>query len=187
MSNPRIKRDIVLGAYFKWLLGLVGLVGLPDREFYHLSRELFRVPFRWELPNDDNREADGLELRSRYPGRDDLEEYIDGPCTTLEMLIALAFRMSDTMSTTGNDDQSARWFRELLNNLGLTDFPNEGFHENPYYTEEIREILDRLFGRKYARNGSKGGLFPVFQNRQDQRRIEIWYQMMGYLEEHYPS
>jgi hypothetical protein len=64
----------------------------------------------------------------------------------------------------------------MIGNLGLlgcvdADPPDESV---------ISDIVDRVTDRRYATNGA-GGLFPLQNAEQDQRKIELWYQANAYL------
>ena len=51
--------------------------------------------------------------------------------------------------------------------------------------QRIDDILDRWIERKFSRNG-KGSPFPLKKPKKDQRKVELWYQMQGYICENYP-
>ena len=46
--------------------------------------------------------------------------------------------------------------------------------------ENIDEILNKFIDRTYRASGY-GGLFPLRHSKEDQRKVEIWYQMAAYL------
>jgi len=97
LSNDKIKDD-----YHWWLNGLVNL-GVHDNEypFLILSRKLHGREYKWFIPNDDNRTIDGVALRDRFAEEYDLaydeELALEGPCSMLEMLIALSYRLLDNV------------------------------------------------------------------------------------------
>jgi len=163
-------------SYFYWLKNLVDHKG-SDRE--DLISWLHEKNFRWFLPNDDNREKDGIDLReefSRMSNRREFNQYLNGPCTMLEMLIALAKRLNYTLYDPLYGDELDRWFWSMVENLGLSfDLRGEGLRKNEM-------ILDRLLDRTYLYNG-RGGLFPLMSSRGDQRTVEIWYQMQYWIKE----
>ena len=45
-------------------------------------------------------------------------------------------------------------------------------------------ILNKIIDRGYSRRGV-GGLFPLKYSKNDQRKVELWYQMHSYLIENY--
>lgn len=93
-------------------------------------------------------------------------------CSFLEMMIALSRRLAFE-----EEGQPSRWFWHLIENLGIdvTD---------AYYNIEIERAvndrLDTVIYRTYDSTGM-GGLFPLENPRQDQREVEIWYQLQAYL------
>jgi hypothetical protein len=47
-------------------------------------------------------------------------------------------------------------------------------------SQAIDDILDSVIWRTYSPDG-RGGFFPLNQPQEDQRKIEIWYQMNKYV------
>lgn len=159
-------RDDLNSKYYGYLAHLIDEEGdLP------ILQQLFLTPFYYSVDHDNNREVEGLDLRI-----DTEWEGTDIPCSVLEMLIALAGRINDIMSTGYEDERTTEWFWTMLYNLKLTP--------NTTDSDEIEYILTRFMDRTYAPNGS-GGLFPLLDTDEDQREIEIWYQMSAYLREQY--
>lgn len=177
-------------AYFEWLYSQVGPLKNrnPARNFWHLCLKLYTTEFVWFVPNDDNRVEDGKELRleflssTRYPLDDPHGLFMNLGCSMLEMLVALA-RLA--AFETGRD--VVEWFWRFMHNLELDGYSDQVYNRSvgDGVDEGVEEVLDRLNQRTYSRNG-KGGLFPLRRARQDQREIELWYQMSSYLlEGHY--
>ena len=48
---------------------------------------------------------------------------------------------------------------------------------------KIDDILDTLIWRTYEYDGI-GGFFPLTNAEEDQTKVEIWYQMAAYINEH---
>lgn len=173
--------------YFKWLCDLVGF----DNNYSILARALHRKDFYSLVDNDNNRAEDGKNIRDLFIrtkevdleySEDELEYALGGPCSVLEMLIALSFRMEDTLYECDSTNKSNEYFWQMLRNLGVDTFTNEEFTEEEVYI--VDEILNDFLERKYKRDGN-GGLFPLKNSTKDQRKVEIWYQMMSYLTENY--
>lgn len=164
--------------YFKCLHDLV-LTDSGDETYDLLIRELYRKSFVAILDRDFNRVNDGLSLREKYMG--DEADYIDGVCSVLECLIALAKRIDDIMYNPDFGENFVRWFWEMIENLGLDKFPDSNFS-----TRAVDTVIDRFVERKYDADGL-GGLFPLRypDPKIDQREVEIWYQMQAYLNENY--
>ena len=74
----------------------------------------------------------------------------------------------------------------MLSNAGLDSFSDAVYNDNPDF--DIRRIVDikirRILNREYHPDGD-GGLFPLMNPREDQRGVEIWYQMSAYLLEQF--
>ena len=181
----QVKR--VQSSYFQWLCAIIEA---NDRSegYYLLAKDLFAKEFFGTVPNDENRASDGLELRATFAANEtetELEEKLTldilaGPCSVLEMIIALASRINFILSD-GDKDNTCDIFWELVGNLGLDDFS-----DNVYYqrggSNAVNCALNTLLLRKYDRRGF-GGLVPLPKTKVDQREVEIWYQMSAYLDE----
>lgn len=172
----------ITDAYFEWLYSLVGLVARRNKSKTHweLCRELYSTPFMWFVPNDDNRSFDGQALREEFldstnKSFPDIEiaYWIDLECSMFEMLIGLSRRAS--FNATG---EPYDWFWTMIDNLGLYGFTDDIFGQS----EKIitKTTLSRVNNRTYNKNG-KGGIFPLRRPTQDQRNVELWYQMTSYL------
>jgi hypothetical protein len=163
--------------YFVWLYGQVGSVEIanPSRTHWGLLKQLYTKEFVWVIPNDDNRAEDGKDLRQQFIDEEELnnvdEVWMRLGCSMLEMLIGLSRRLSFEAG-----GKSRTWFWKLIENVNLDKYSD--------YTElpdsKIDDTLDRIIWRTYSNSG-RGGLFPLKKTREDQRRIEIWYQLSAYL------
>ena len=173
-------RDI---EYFEWLCKQINSLREP---YYFLLRQLYSKEFYALIPNDDNRGEDGKEFRKLYAlqkGIADISGTIyEGPCTVLEMLVAIANRLGLILEDSGEEEDRSRWFFRLLDHLGLLDFTDDNYIENSDSATLIDEILNRLIDRTYSADGY-GGLFPLRNPDRDQREVEIWYQMQAWLNE----
>jgi hypothetical protein len=147
------------------------------RTFWKLLKQFHEKEFFWFIPNDDNRILDGLELRNEFLseihyriGEED-EEWASAGCSVLELLIGLSHRLSDL-----DGGEPRIWFWQMIKNLGLDQFDDQ----IPYDWEDVDEALSALIYRTYDRDGT-GGLFPLTHPEEDQRKVEIWYQLNAYL------
>lgn len=177
--------------YFAYLCSLVHADD-PDCTFSKLMLTLFNMEFVWNIDNDVNRAEDGLSLRSDFArlycdGDADFEDwlYSSSPCSVLEMLIALAYRIDeDIMWNPTKGNRVLQWFYEMLENLGLDGLSDDNW-VYPDSDFRVKDIIIRMLDRTYTRNGF-GGLFPLTDGRcEDQRKIEIWKQMNTYFIEKY--
>jgi hypothetical protein len=174
-----------MNRYFEYLCSIVDEDG--SREYDKLLNELHGIDFYSLIPNDDNRGEDGKQLRERFEdeegGPQGLSLSHDKPCTGLEMLIGLAYRLEFESANSRWEKTPSEWFWILLDNLGLGWCDNEHFRQMKN-TDEIHEKIGIFLDRHYKSDGS-GGLFPLREPRKDQRRIEVWYQMSAYIMENY--
>lgn len=190
----RRMRDLS-GSYFRWLCSL--LEG-ERRSYLKLYTILHAKPFNWFVPNDDNRAEDGKALRLIFidafninPSTREIDAFLAVDCTVFEMMIALAKRMDDIVTDPRKGEFKLGFFQEMIRNLGLDEFRDSFFaglvtdrSERAAY-RAIEEILTVLLNREYDRNG-RGSLFPAKgYSPKDLRKVEIWYQMQQYIEEHY--
>ena len=140
---------------------------------------LHDIEFTWFIPYDDNRADDGIQLRRRYAlAHDDvsLSRYIPGPCSVLEMMVALAIRCEETiMDDTALGDRTGQWFWGMVHNIGLSPMIDSEFDRN-----FVDEAVARLLNREYEPDG-RGGLFTVKRCTHDMRTVEIWRQLSWYL------
>lgn len=162
--------------YFNWIYKQ--LVSPKGRSYKKLFKHLHSIEFKYIIEMDENRAADGVNLRYRFlyaKGLDsNLMDYTE-PCTVLEMLTALAIRCDETMGNWGANDGAKQWFWEMLNNLNL------GLMTDDVYDEQyIDEVIFAFMNRQYQPDGV-GNIFIVPYCEQDLRTVEIWYQMCWYL------
>ena len=158
--------------YYLWLESLVN-----DGNHSRLIRYLYEQPYRWQFTLDENRAAGGLNLRRRYACENgiNLQDVGVGPCSILEMLIALADRMVEILTMDIWD-----WFWDLMYNLGLDRFDDVNFDE-----DGVNYILCIWLDRGYDSHGN-GSLFPLREYKGDCRNLDIWGQMNAWIEENYP-
>ena len=163
-------------SYLEWL----SEIAIPDTDkrlsYQKLLSELYSTEFTWFVKNDDNRAGDGLELRRTYKNETGLLCTNQGPCSVLEMMVALAKKCEDRfMYDPDLGDRTGEWFWEMIVNLGLDRMDDWAFDYDAF-----DEIMERLLNRKYDKNGY-GGLFYIEGTRIDMRKTEIWYQLNYWL------
>lgn len=171
----------MMNRYLQYLIDLVD----GEEDYSNLLRQLFSIEFYAIVPNDDNRIADGLNLREIFFDEEGLkqppESFLDLPCSMLEMMIGVSFRLEYDSVDSYWERPMEEWFWVLIDNLELGDYSDYG----PYDEEAVANICDIFLRRGYRRNG-KGGLFPLKYAKKDQRLVEIWYQMSAYILEQFP-
>lgn len=145
---------------------------------------LHETPFRYSIPMDCNRAEDGIDLRYRFAITQGYEDHVDeiidildGPCSLLEMMIALALRCEETIMDDPNiGDRTGQWFWGMIINMGLGSMYDVRFDERL-----VRDVVDKFLNREYEPNG-EGGLFTIHSCDFDMRDMEIWHQLCYYLD-----
>ena len=158
--------------YYLWLDSLVN-----DGDHDVLIRYLYEHPYRWQFILDENRAAGGINLRRNYAYENgiDIQDVGYGPCSILEMLIALADRMTELIP-----GDLFNCFYILLDNLGLTQFRDSNFDER-----KVNYILNVWLDRSYDAAG-EGSLFPLRNYDGDCRTLDTWGQMNAWIAENFP-
>jgi hypothetical protein len=163
--------------YFTWLYGLVldPRIKKTYRTYWRLFKLMYTKEFVWIVPNDDNRIEDGKDLRYEFVDHQKLMDvdigWLNLGCSMLELLIGLSRRLS--FETEG---EPRLWFFKLLENADLTKF-NDGYH---FTDDMVNDRLDAIIWRTYGPTG-EGGLFPLRNPCDNQRYVELWYQMSAYI------
>lgn len=172
--EDRIKSD-----YFEWMYGLVCGDRFPTSLGYRqLLTFLHDVEFTYFVPHDENRAVEGVALRYHYcliHECEDMEIYLDGPCSVLEMMIALAIHCEKIVDDPTVGDRTAQWFWNMVTNMGLGSMNDTNFNE-----WLANDVVTRFLERDYEPDG-RGGLFRVKGWYRDMRTAEIWHQLMAYI------
>ncbi len=177
-------------AYFNWLVSV-----LPGRKVFSMLYEfLYNISFKVILPRDNNRCEEAKGLRSEYFLECNCNVDMDLPANVLEVLLIIARRCDDMVdSNIGYQG----WFSRFLKYLELVSFNNDNMYmitTSGYYSskhdkyferdEPIVSIIHNWMNRTYNYNGV-GGIFPLKNPKEDQRKVELWYQMAQYIDENY--
>lgn len=193
--------------YFNWLCVLVHADDYLGKEWYILAKILHDVEFYWTVPNDDNRASDGVKLREVWLStlKNEAEDLgvgtyipmdaLKGPCTMLEMMVALASRLeSDVMQNDTDGNRTWLWFWYMVHNL-ISDANNMDCHWwhkactddsiTPDVANIIKEMVRICLDREYGVNGHGGCLFPLLNCLVDRREVEIWYQAQDWINENF--
>lgn len=171
--------------YLEWLYKSVAVLKNrnPARSYWNLCVALFSTEFEWFIPNDDNRIMDGKDLREEFldiSGYKGDKDWLEQGCSMLEMLVALSRRIAFE----ANHGDAFEWFWIMIDNVGLRPFVDADFNDD--FNTDVGVILERVIQRTYDPDGS-GGLFPLSATREDQRQVEIWYQLAAYLLENHEA
>lgn len=172
-------------AYFEWLSDLAVGDRYSQVTYQKLLVHLYNTSFHYSIEKDRNRVEDGLDLRWRFVDensntiseRDRMEKYLSGPCSVLEMMIALAIRCEETiMDDPSFGNRTGQWFWSMIVSLGLGSMTDDRYDE--IY---VSDVLNRFMDHQYEPDG-RGGLFTIKNCTQDLRTVEIWYQLCWYLD-----
>lgn len=174
--------NAIIDEYFEWLFD----IACGDRfakgvSYRRLLMHMHDTEFVYILEMDENRASEGEYLRYRFAtDQDDDPDYIldvlDGPCSVLEMMVALALHCEENiMDDPMYGDRTGQWFWGMVNNLGLG-----AMYDTRYDEDYVTEVIDRFLNREYERDG-KGGLFTIKNCKYDLRKVEIWHQLSWYL------
>lgn len=177
----------VVDKYFNWMYDLMCSKRFhKDISYRKLFMTLHDIEFTYSIEKDFNRAEDGIDLRYRFATStynryvdevDDIVEELDGPCSVLEMLIALAIRCEENiMDDPAYGNRSTFWFWGMIRNLGLSSTNDERFDK-----VKVIDAVNIFLNREYAPDG-RGGLFTIKNCTEDLRDVEIWVQLCWYLD-----
>lgn len=174
--------DKVNNIYFEWMMDILCSGRYAnDISYRKLLTKLHHMQFRYTIPRDENRADDGINLRHRfaceYDCIENAEQYLSGPCSVLEMMLALAIRCEETIMVdplVGN--RTGQWFWGMVRSLGLGSMIDSRFDE-----QYVEAVVNRFLDHEYEPNG-KGGLFTIKNCKDDLRNAEIFYQLCWYLD-----
>lgn len=165
--------------YFQWLYSQVADPNTeePYLSYWKLLRYFFTRKFEWQIPRDENRAADGKELRYEFVHDSNLSmvdhEWLHMDCSMLELMVGLSRRLSFEA-----DGEPHYWFWRLMENIGLNGYSDD--RQIP--VRKIENTLDRVIFRQYKSSGL-GGFFPLKHADRDQRKAELWVQLCAYVNE----
>lgn len=181
-----MNKDRVINEYFNWLTDIVCNRRFAKAISYRkLLVCLHNTPFRvHRIRIDENRIEDGINLRWRFAcdinredRYDEIDDYLAGPCSILEMMIALAIRCEETiMDDPQVGDRTGQWFWGMITSLGLGGMMDDRF-DRKYVDKVIQDFLNH----RYEPNG-EGGLFTIRNCKSDLRKVDIWCQLCWYLD-----
>lgn len=160
--------------YFNWLYAKVCDVRAhsPSLNFTQLLSMLHNIEFVWLVLGDDNRAEDGTDLRTEFAhAHGNASDLFYEGCSFLEMLIAFSRRAAFE-----SEPSEYEWFWTMLRNLYLSEM-NDGSVIN---VDVVKDVVNKCIWRTYDRAGN-GGLFPLTRSRNDQRKVDLWYQLSEYI------
>lgn len=182
MEKPKIEE--IKSEYFEWLYKKSMGAAIFGVQYYKLFTLLHSIEFKAVMKEDEARSNDGISLRAAYAydtGQDysTISEYLDDPCSVLEMMLALAIKEEDIMNDPRKGDRTKQWLWMQIGSMGIGGNPD--YLEEKFPESEIREKVSRMINREYSPDGD-GGLFKFYNPpEEDLTKIDIWKQMCWYL------
>lgn len=149
--------------------------------YWDLLGLMFEKEFISFVAHDENRVADGVDLRSEFCFQRELPTDClkdAWPPSFAEVLVSLSRRLSFDAG-----GRARGWAWTLMNNLELHRMSDPLTRRK---IKQVDDILETCIRRTYAPDG-QGGFFPLAWPEEDQREVELWYQMAAYINELHPE
>lgn len=163
--------------YYYWLLDIVDVD--PDGPLNRLCMALFTTEFQWDIPMDENRAIDGMDLRWRFDPEFGDSEWLPEWCSALEMMVALCDRIeTEIMSCDTFGDRTGLWFRIMLHFL----------HREIGFCDTFLSFCDTFKIKSITKCFEKNSDFRLFLSKKWPKtlpKVEIWTQMHAFLLENY--
>lgn len=157
--------DMKENAYFQWLMDIIG----GPREYEDVIIELWETEYLSDIPHDENRASDGIELRYHFEVETGKKCEKTGPCTVLEMMIGLANRMENAfMYDPKVGNRTGQWFWEMFFNAGLEKLVGRG---------------QKKWASAHFCGGKSGrlDLFKMTKKPENWDKMEVWEQLCRYI------
>lgn len=166
--------------YFNWIYDIVcGERFAKSISYRKLLSYLHSIEFTYSIQMDSNRADDGVDLRNRYryETKNELPHgYLRDNPSVLEVIVALAINCEERiMDNPIIGNRTGQWFWRMINNLGLGGMTDSRFDE-----EYAENAIYRFLERDYEPDGH-GGLFVIRDCNHDLRDVDIWTQMMWFI------
>lgn len=180
-----MNKNSIINEYFEWMVNIVCGKRFSGKMTYKkLLSCLHMIPFRCVMRSDENRAADGVDLRWRFAvetGRENqntwIRDCLEGPCSVLEMLVALSIRTEETiMDNPALGDRTGQWFWGMIATLGLG-----AMNDNEFDKRVVENTVNTFLDRQYDSDGA-GGLFRIRGIDVDLTEVDIWTQLCWYLD-----
>lgn len=174
-----MNRHEITNRYFDYLYDTVCKQDIYRKLLLHLHD----IEFVYSIARDESSAEHGKSLRYRFAlthdcgvPLDTILDYLEGPCSVLEMMVALAIYCEESIMDNPNiGDRTGQWFWGMMVNLGLGAMTNERFNR-----ELVDDKIDIFLKREYEPDG-RGGLFRIKKCDRDLRNVEIFHQLCWYL------
>lgn len=156
--------------YSSWITKVLHVEELEDDEQEFYVNVLCSIPYRALMEMDKNRLDDGLHFRHYVNDLNNWPSIFDDELevSVCEVLAGLALRASMEVIDIPVGDMFWDWVHNLCPGLPM----DEDF---------IQRRVDEWLNRHFKPDGT-GSPFPILHSANvDQREVELWSQMCGYL------
>ena len=96
-------------------------------------------------------------------------DWLNEPVSFLEAMVGFVMDMLKIVGGT-----PSYWFWHCMDNLQMYDTTD---------WESVDKVLETFMTRTYSRDGSGGGMFPLYRPKKDQRKVDLWMQFNFYAVE----
>lgn len=178
-------RENVQNEYLNWLIDTVSSKYINSysrsTSYRYLLSHLHDIEFTYTILRDQDRAEEGEYLRYRFAMAQDYDDVdwvldiLDGSCSVLEMMVALAIHCEESiMDNPTVGDRTGQWFWGMIVNLGLGDMCDARYDKHI-----VETAICRFLNRDYEPDGT-GGLFRIRNCEYDLRTVDIWHQLCWY-------
>lgn len=188
--------------YLYWLYRIVRATpGDSFEEYQKLLYRLQQTPYTPLNPFDANRAEDGIELRKYFEQYGDeffripsaefhtnahefYDRYSDAPCSMLEMMIALARKIDETMLPKFRCNRTFIWFWMMIEALELAEFTDWMFDE--YDTDSpVDRILQLFNGGFFSGTLPAARIFDIHDDTYQWYGRDQWDIMQKWYHDYY--
>lgn len=182
MSNVKDSLDII-ELYKEHLAMRLDYCQTEYGTYNNLFDCLFNIEYSYDIWQDENREADAQEMLNEWLHNERMSRYDLSwrTCSVLEVMMALAERMSYIASGAVDDNRPSYWFWRMIENIGFDIYTDDVWNSMDGDLNVERDI-SAMMNHEIEPDG-RGGLFPLRDSKNDQRCIELWYQMNNWMVE----
>lgn len=170
--------------YYRWLIK--NYVSRPATnlvdKYTIVLKLLHKTEFKVICLMDRNRVDGCLNRRVNYDYNLMTDHQIS--VSLLEIVIELSVEMYELGQGYSWNKSQQEWFWLLLANAGLLAYDRTIAYLEPTSVDDLQKHIHIINNRQYNTDGS-GGFFTLKDNREDQRMVELWYQMSAYMQENY--
>lgn len=159
-------------AYRAWIAS-----GMHAEDHSILLDILHETEYEWHVPMDSNRADWGRNLRLRFAYETGLEcrdEWVDWPCSFLEMLVGLAYSLEENVLYDGlKGDRTPEWFWMMLRNMGLDRCSDIWMMTEPGSMGFVERAV----------RDAESGKHPIFPLEQPADGMDLWAMAHAYIYE----